>query len=156
MVGDVADISLNYFLVIRKSKQADIPPWLLRQMLMHNIVSAGVGFIPIVGAVAVGVYKANSRNAALFEEFLRIRGEEYVKMNTGPDGRALNAVEKAEKKSKGWAWLKKRGVSQKDVEQVKPGAGMVEGEAVPVNPIDTNVLGERPGAPSSGAIRGAQ
>lgn len=152
VVGDIADISLNYFLVVRKSKQADIPPWLLRQMLAHNVVSAGVGFIPIVGGLVVGVYKANSRNAALFEEFLRIRGEEYLKLNTGPDGRPLNAAEKAEKQSKGWAWLRKRGISQKDAEQVKPGAGMVEGEAVPANTIDTDSVGERPGTSSSKAI----
>lgn len=153
VVGDVADISLNYFLVVRKSKQADLPSWLLRQMLMNNVVSAGVGFIPIVGGLIVGVYKANSRNAALFEEFLRIRGEEYLKLNTGPGGRPLNATEKAEKQNKGWAWLKKRGVSQKDAEQVKPGAGLVEGEAVPTVPIDADSVGERPGA-SSSAISG--
>jgi len=150
VAGDIADISLNYFLVVRKSRQADIPPWLLRQMLTHNVVSAGVGLIPIAGSVVVAVYKANSRNAALLEEFLRIRGEEYLKMNTGPGGRALNATEKAEKQSKGWGWLKKRGVSQKNAEQVKPGAGMVEGEAVPTVPIDADSLGKTPGTSSSG------
>jgi len=140
VVGDVADISLNYFLIVRKAKQADIPPWLLRQMLMNNFVSAGAGLVPVVGDLVIAMYKANSRNAALFEEFLRIRGEEFLKL--GSDGRALNTGNKAEQQSKGWAWVKKRGVSQKDAEQVKPGSGLTEGEVVPTVPIDADSVGE--------------
>ena len=56
-----------------------IPGWLLRQMLLINAVSAAVGFIPFVGDVVLAMFKANSRNAALLEEFLRIRGEEFLK-----------------------------------------------------------------------------
>ncbi len=153
VVGDVADMSLNYFLVVRKARQADIPPWLLRQMLMHNIVSAGVGFVPVVGDLVAAVYKANSRNAALLEEFLRIRGVEYLKLNTGPDGRPLNAGEKAEKKSTGWAWMKKKGVSQKDAEQIKPGAGLSEGEVVPTAIMDDDLVGGHPGTSSSRGTR---
>ncbi|CAE6344227.1 unnamed protein product [Rhizoctonia solani] len=75
--GDVADAALNYFLVVRKARQAEIPPWLLRKMLANNAVSAGVGFIPLVGDVILAAYKANSRNAALLEE-----GEEFLKAET--------------------------------------------------------------------------
>lgn len=46
---------------------------------MNNAVSAAAGFIPILGDVVLAAYKANSRNAALLEEFLRIRGEEFLK-----------------------------------------------------------------------------
>lgn len=49
-------------------------------MLLNNLVSAGVGFVPIAGDVFLGMFKANSRNAALLEEFLRIRGEEFLKL----------------------------------------------------------------------------
>ncbi|KAG9095372.1 hypothetical protein FRC06_009858 [Ceratobasidium sp. 370] len=73
MAGDIADASLNYFLVVRKARQAEIPGWLLRKMLANNVVSAAVGFVPFVGDVILASYKANSRNAALLEEFLRIR-----------------------------------------------------------------------------------
>ncbi|CAE6530954.1 unnamed protein product [Rhizoctonia solani] len=72
--GDVADAALNYFLVVRKARQAEIPGWLLRKMLANNAVSAGVGLIPLVGDVILATYKANSRNAALLEE-----GEEFLK-----------------------------------------------------------------------------
>ena len=45
-------------------------------MLVTNAVSVTLGFIPFAGDVFVALFKANSRNAALLEEFLRIRGEE--------------------------------------------------------------------------------
>lgn len=32
-------------------------------------------FVPIIGDILIGVWKVNLRNAALFEEFLRVRGE---------------------------------------------------------------------------------
>jgi len=79
VVGDVSDALLNYTLVVKKAKQANIPDWLLRRMLLNNAISAGVGFVPLVGDVILASFKANSRNAALLEEFLRIRGEELLK-----------------------------------------------------------------------------
>ncbi|KAG8805476.1 hypothetical protein FRC17_005488 [Serendipita sp. 399] len=103
VVGDVTDASLNYFLVVRKARQAELPGWLVRKMLFNNAVSAAVGFIPLVGDVVLGVWKANSRNAALLEEYLRVRGEEYLKIE----------VARAE-----------------DPKVVKPGAGREPGERV--------------------------
>lgn len=47
---------------------------------MNNAVSIAVGLVPVAGDVVLAVFKANSRNAALLEEFLRIRGEEFIKM----------------------------------------------------------------------------
>ncbi|GLB44882.1 putative protein with domain of unknown function (DUF4112) [Lyophyllum shimeji] len=126
VVGDVSDVFLNYLLVVRKARQADIPPWLLQRMLLNNAVSAGVGFIPLVGDVMLAMYKANSRNAALFEEFLRIRGEEYLRMRE--EGTVPSAADHGGKK-------KRKGVSEKDAQQVKPGAGIANGETVPVQPV---------------------
>ena len=45
VVGDVADALLNYSLVVRKARQADIPPWLLRKMLLNNTVSTGLSYV---------------------------------------------------------------------------------------------------------------
>ena len=75
-------------------------------MLLNNAISAAVGFVPIVGDVVLAAFKANSRNAALLEEFLRIRGEEF---------------------------LKKEQDRVQDPATVKPGAGTVPGEQVPGN-----------------------
>jgi len=116
--GDVADASLNYLLVVRKARKADIPPWLLRRMLMNNAVSVAVGLVPIAGDVILAAFKANSRNAALLEEFLRIRGEQFLKL--GPDA----APAAANKKKNGKGKTVAPGVTKSDAEQVKPGAGI--------------------------------
>ncbi len=81
-----------------------IPGWLLRQMLMNNAVSAAVGFVPFAGDIVLAMFKANSRNAALLEEFLRIRGEEFLKTERD---------------------------RVQDPQNVKPGAGREPGEHVP-------------------------
>jgi len=133
MAGDVADATLNYYLVVRKARKADLPTWLVRRMLLNNAISAGIGFIPIAGDVAIAVFKANSQNALLLEEFLRIRGEEYLK--AGQDGRLTadgNATGSSSKKAdKG---KKKEGETQKSreeqLEDLKPGAGVKKGEGV--------------------------
>ena len=48
-------------------------------MLINNAISAGVGLVPVAGDFVLAIYKANSRNAALLEEYLRIRGEAFIK-----------------------------------------------------------------------------
>ncbi|OCH95359.1 hypothetical protein OBBRIDRAFT_767585 [Obba rivulosa] len=112
--GDIADATLNYVLVVRKARQADIPPWLLRRMLVNNAVSAAVGFIPIAGDVLLAAFKANWRNAALLEEFLRVRGEENLRHQTPQQdkhitqapspapGTTVNDPPPSEKPSGGW------------------------------------------------------
>lgn len=127
LLGDFADVGINYLLVVRPAQKLDIPNWLLRRMLMNNAVSAGVGFVPVVGDVFLAAYKANSRNVALIEEFLRIRGEEFIKMGGSVD---------QEEQSSGWFGVGKRKnkkgkgpatqpvTTRSNVEQLKPGAGM--------------------------------
>ncbi|WRT70788.1 uncharacterized protein IL334_007787 [Kwoniella shivajii] len=77
-LGDVVDAGLNYFLIVSPSKKLDIPQSLLTKMLANNAISAGLGFIPIAGDIFLAAWKANSRNAHLLEEFLRIRGQELL------------------------------------------------------------------------------
>lgn len=121
LVGDAADASLNYLLIVRPARKTEIPPWLLRRMLLNNAISAGVGFVPVVGDVILAVYKANSRNVALLEEFLRIRGEEFIKM-----GGKGNSDDSAAPQKRWFTWntIKSGDLSRADQEQVKPGAGM--------------------------------
>ncbi|EJF64979.1 hypothetical protein DICSQDRAFT_100518 [Dichomitus squalens LYAD-421 SS1] len=102
--GDAADAALNYLLVVRKAKQAEIPGWLLSKMLVNNAISIGVGVVPIVGDIVLAMFKANSRNAALLEEYLRLRGEEYL-------------TPESERKQ--------------DAKVVKPGAGKLPDEVIP-------------------------
>ncbi|KAG2038984.1 hypothetical protein BDR03DRAFT_953310 [Suillus americanus] len=109
--GDVADATLNYFLVVRKARQAELPAWLVRRMLLNNAISALSGLVPVAGDVVMAVFKANSRNAALLEEFLRIRGDEFLKLE----------ADRAQGKG--------QSVPAKDSQQVKPGAGMSDNAA---------------------------
>ncbi|KAG6907998.1 hypothetical protein DXG01_006533 [Tephrocybe rancida] len=127
VVGDAANVSLNYYLVIRKARKADIPSWLLQRMVFHNLVGAGVGLIPFVGDVMVAVYKPNSRNAALLEEMLRIRGQEFARIQAGE-----GIVDHADAKGKG--------VSKGDVGQVKPGSGLAQGEVVSDEPSSSSEI----------------
>ena len=126
VVGDVTDASLNYFLVVRKARGADLPQWLVRRMMLNNAVSLAVSFVPFVGDVILAIFKANSRNAALLEEFLRVRGEEYLRLH--PESEVTEATP-SRKKSGGWFKSKKgqAGLTKKDAEQVKPGSGVQPG-----------------------------
>jgi len=151
--GDVADASLNYLLVVRKARQADIPVWLIRRMLMNNAVSAAVGLVPVAGDIVLAAFKANSRNAALLEEFLRIRGEEFIKL--GAERSAAAATKNTTLKGKGK--MVAPGVTKSDAEQVKPGAGLQDKATVPGGtvavtdaPANTSMPGRTPGSGKSG------
>jgi hypothetical protein len=127
-------------------------------MLINNSVSAIVGVVPFVGDILLAQFKANYRNAALLEEFLRIRGEVYLKMKAeGKDVIQAGAPKPKTKregsgKGKGKEKTKQtaavdsknekvdlgggkeapipKGTSKSDVEQIKPGAGLEEGEVI--------------------------
>ncbi|KAJ2916599.1 hypothetical protein MD484_g3811, partial [Candolleomyces efflorescens] len=98
-------------------------------MMLNNAVSLAVSFVPFVGDVILAVFKANSRNAALLEEFLRLRGEEYLRLH--PESEVTEATP-SRKKSGGWFKSKKgqAGLTKKDAEQVKPGSGLEPGETI--------------------------
>ncbi|KAG6900689.1 hypothetical protein C0993_005000 [Termitomyces sp. T159_Od127] len=105
VVGDVVNAWLNYYFVIRKAQQADLPSWLLQQMHLNNVISAAVGCVPFIGDVVIAVFKTNSRNVALVEEMLRLRGEEYIRQQEGQEAK----------------------LSSRDIQQLKPGSGFGEG-----------------------------
>ncbi|KAK0547174.1 hypothetical protein OC846_004128 [Tilletia horrida] len=78
-LGDATDAALNWFLVVRPAKKGfELPEWLFRRMLLNNAVSTSVGLVPIAGDILLAVWKANSRNAKLLEEYLRVVGEAQI------------------------------------------------------------------------------
>lgn len=117
-------------------------------MMFNNILSAAVGFIPFAGDLFVAVIKANSQNALLLTEFLRIRGEEFLKeeakrakdAQAGVIGAGTTGADLASQKSwwgrmasssgknKGKASAEPATISAlepaQDPDVVKPGAGM--------------------------------
>ncbi|POY72239.1 hypothetical protein BMF94_4745 [Rhodotorula taiwanensis] len=68
--GDIAQFLLGFTLVLRKCREAEIPATLQQRMLFNQLAGLGIGLIPLLGDIALAVFKANSRNAALLEEFL--------------------------------------------------------------------------------------
>ncbi|KAF8305781.1 hypothetical protein DL93DRAFT_2181668 [Clavulina sp. PMI_390] len=111
IIGDFADIGVNYLLVVKKAREADLPPWLISKMLTNNAISAGIGLVPLAGDVMLAAFKANSRNAALLEEYLRIRGDELIKARAAREGRGPAPPEQ-------------------DLDMAKPGAGRKPGEVI--------------------------
>lgn len=115
-------------------------------------VAAGLGMVPLVGDVGVAMYKCNSRNAALLEEFLRIRGAEYLRQEAqaagaGGAGHATDVEVVGAPGSAGSAGMgagvlgadvgdgsqipgvvDEGEIAPEDAVQVKPGAGMKAGE----------------------------
>ncbi|KAK4056370.1 Endocytosis and vacuole integrity protein [Microbotryomycetes sp. JL221] len=91
LAGDIASMLLGYSLVLRKCRQAELPPTLSQRMAFNQAVGFGIGLIPFVGDLLAAVWKANSRNAALLEAFL---------------------VERAKKQSSGNAAVENAGVQQ--------------------------------------------
>lgn len=87
-------------------------------MLANNFISATIGFIPLLGDVMLAVYKANSRNAALLETFLRERAAQIQKeieqaeqaAQELADSQAPDQARPAPKKEGSW-WSRRRGKS---------------------------------------------
>jgi hypothetical protein len=107
-------------------------------MLFNNAVSVSVGLVPIAGDVILAIYKANSRNAALLEEYLRIRGEEFIKRENKGEDSKKGGSKKVDGKGtmiyfvsntasrEFYAFfnpLADKPMSKSDLEQIKPGAG---------------------------------
>ncbi|KAG0660261.1 hypothetical protein C6P46_004715 [Rhodotorula mucilaginosa] len=91
--GDIAQFLLGYSLVLRKCREAELPLSLQQRMLFNQLCGLGIGLVPFVGDIAMAVFKANSRNAALLEEFL-IRRASSTTPNTieGEEAAAEEAI----------------------------------------------------------------
>ncbi|GAA5877357.1 hypothetical protein JCM5296_002223 [Sporobolomyces johnsonii] len=79
--GDIAQFLLGYLLVLRKCREAELPVLLQQRMAFNQAVGLGIGLVPLVGDIMMAVWKANSRNAALLEDFLIRRA---AKEHAGP------------------------------------------------------------------------
>ncbi|KAF9106514.1 hypothetical protein BGX29_009326 [Mortierella sp. GBA35] len=69
IAGDAITMAIALRL-IHTAQKADIPKSLTQKMLFNVALDFGMGLIPLVGDVADFLFKANQRNAILFEEFL--------------------------------------------------------------------------------------
>ncbi|GAA6033495.1 hypothetical protein JCM8097_001424 [Rhodosporidiobolus ruineniae] len=86
--GDIAQFLLGYFLVLKKCREAELPFTLQQRMAFNQTVGLGIGLVPLVGDLCMAVWKANSRNAALLEDFL-VRRAAKSSSGTAADEDAL-------------------------------------------------------------------
>jgi len=106
-IGDIINAFLNYWLILAQAQKAELPDWLEEQMLFNQLFACVCGTVPILGDLVVAIFGCNSRNVTLLEEYLAIRGAEYLR----PEGdRHYNP------------------------EDIKPGAGMVPEESLSHSP----------------------
>ncbi|KAF9652357.1 hypothetical protein BDM02DRAFT_3109373 [Thelephora ganbajun] len=106
-LGDVLNLFLNYWLIAAQAQKAELPDWLATEMLTNQVITCGCGMVPILGDLVVAIFACSSRNVALLEEYLAIRGAEY---------------------------LKPEGDRHYDPKDIKPGAGMEPGESPSYHP----------------------
>ncbi|KAI9239473.1 MAG: hypothetical protein BYD32DRAFT_459706 [Podila humilis] len=72
VAGDMITVVMALNLV-RTAQKADIPRQLVRRMLFNVVLDFTFGLVPVLGDFADFVFKANDKNARLFEEYLYAR-----------------------------------------------------------------------------------
>ncbi|KAL1874294.1 hypothetical protein Daus18300_003658 [Diaporthe australafricana] len=79
VLGDIVDCLLAYW-IIRKADQIEggLPSRLKNRMYLNVAADFGIGLVPLLGDIADALYKANSRNTWLLEDYLvkKARAEE--------------------------------------------------------------------------------
>ncbi|KAF7329821.1 Genomic msy-sf-3 [Mycena kentingensis (nom. inval.)] len=80
-VGDFGDYILSNTFVVSKAAELELPPMLLAKIEGRVVFSAIMGICPLVGDGFVAYYKANSRNVAMLEEYLILRGQEHLRQS---------------------------------------------------------------------------
>ncbi|CAK7269738.1 hypothetical protein SEPCBS119000_003719 [Sporothrix epigloea] len=80
-VGDVVDLLLAYRVVTSCcSVEGGLPESLRYRMYFNILLDFGIGLIPFVGDVADAVFRANTRNAWLLEEYLIKKAETEARL----------------------------------------------------------------------------
>ncbi|KIH93701.1 PH domain protein [Sporothrix brasiliensis 5110] len=76
VVGDVIDLLLAYSVVTSCAKiDGGLPPALQARMYFNIMLDFGIGLVPFVGDVADAMFRANTRNAWVLEEYLIKKAE---------------------------------------------------------------------------------
>ncbi|KAF7548825.1 hypothetical protein G7046_g8538 [Stylonectria norvegica] len=84
-VGDVVD-ALLALMVLKTCLQIEggLPQTVKARMMFNIILDFGVGLVPFIGDLADAAFKANTRNAAILEEYLREQGKKNLRANGLP------------------------------------------------------------------------
>ncbi|CAK7265611.1 hypothetical protein SEPCBS57363_001671 [Sporothrix epigloea] len=80
-IGDVIDLFLAYRVVTSCcSIEGGLPESLKYRMFFNILLDFGIGLIPFVGDIADAVFRANTRNAWLLEEYLIKKAETELRL----------------------------------------------------------------------------
>ncbi|KAJ2906754.1 hypothetical protein MKZ38_010745 [Zalerion maritima] len=82
--GDVLDL-LMALMVFKTCCQVEgLPAWIKSKMLFNIVFDFFIGIVPVVGDLADAVFRANTRNAAILEGFLREKGKKNIRASGAP------------------------------------------------------------------------
>lgn len=81
-IGDVIDTFMA-MMVFRTCQQVDggLPSEVKLKMIFNIVLDFGIGLVPILGDFADALWRANTRNAVVLEEYLRKKGAQSLKSN---------------------------------------------------------------------------
>jgi hypothetical protein len=85
-IGDVAGVLVSAY-IIYLAASCGAPESVLRRMAANVVIDALLGAFPLVGVVADSAFKANVRNAAIFEEFLKSQERAITVIDIEPQSR---------------------------------------------------------------------
>ncbi|CAG8957131.1 hypothetical protein HYFRA_00009332 [Hymenoscyphus fraxineus] len=79
VVGDVLDAFMA-LMVLRTCQQVEggLPKDVNAKMMFNIIVDFGIGLVPFLGDIADALFRANTKNAIVLEEYLRKKGEKNL------------------------------------------------------------------------------
>lgn len=77
-IGDVAGVLVSAYIIYLAAACGGPQPVLMR-MARNVLIDALVGAFPVIGVVADSAFKANIRNAEIFEEFLKNQERERAR-----------------------------------------------------------------------------
>ncbi|POS80255.1 hypothetical protein DHEL01_v201342 [Diaporthe helianthi] len=81
VLGDIIDCLLAYW-IIRKADQINggLPSKIKNRMYLNVAADFAIGLVPLLGDIADALYKANSRNTWLLEDYLIKKAKEEAKI----------------------------------------------------------------------------
>ncbi|KAL2864737.1 DUF4112 domain-containing protein [Aspergillus lucknowensis] len=84
LIGDAADAALA-MMVLKTCEGIDggLPARLRMQMIINILLDFVIGLVPFVGDIADAVYKCNTRNAVILENYLRNKGAKAASRQMG-------------------------------------------------------------------------
>jgi len=84
-IGDVIDAFMA-FMVVHTCQQIEggLPQTVKSRMYFNIMLDFGVGLVPFLGDVADALFRANTRNATILEEYLREKGKKNLRQSGMP------------------------------------------------------------------------